>query len=317
MALHLNFLMDPSPLVVTGRDTAAYLSVAASTMLFYDHVLLFSEEVNLIWKSRRSIWKYIFLLNRYFVPASLLLIAYQDSLMINRGRYSTNICQGVVSFLAIAETLSSGVSTAFVAHRIWSVCGQRHCIFVTLAISYIAVYGTALALSVDSIFEFFFLHVIYVDILKECVVTARPIVVLVAYTLPVVMDVVFIAITVWNTLDRPRDASIPLSRYLLKDGAVYFLVSISSRLINVIVFSIGNLPIIMLGIIAVWAMITTTVNRMLIIGTKVAIEFDTQDTFEEILPFGQMSSPFIFSKWHSESPMSDETIFFQKHISMT
>lgn len=63
-------------------------------------------------------------------------------------------------------------------------------------------------------------------------------------------------------------------------------------------------------------MITATVNRMLIIGTKVAIEFEAQDTFEEVLPFGQMSSPFIFPKWHSEASM-DEPIFFQKHISMT
>ncbi|KLO17230.1 hypothetical protein SCHPADRAFT_178390 [Schizopora paradoxa] len=42
-----------------------YMAVVTTSLLFYEYIISFSEEVNLIWPSRLSIGKIIFLLNRY------------------------------------------------------------------------------------------------------------------------------------------------------------------------------------------------------------------------------------------------------------
>lgn len=48
--------------------------VVGVVVMLYDHAITFGEEVRCIWKAPRSFAKYLFLLNRYFVPALLLAI---------------------------------------------------------------------------------------------------------------------------------------------------------------------------------------------------------------------------------------------------
>ena len=45
------------------------------TVLFYDHVLTFADEVRLVWLAPRSLAKYAFLFNRYLVLGTLLCVA--------------------------------------------------------------------------------------------------------------------------------------------------------------------------------------------------------------------------------------------------
>ena len=49
---------------------------AGLMILFYDHLLTFGDEVELIWTAPATYAKYTFLLNRYSVLATLLAVAY-------------------------------------------------------------------------------------------------------------------------------------------------------------------------------------------------------------------------------------------------
>ena len=45
-------------------------------VLFYDHLLTLSDEIQLVWPAPATYAKYIFLLNRYTVLGTLVAVAY-------------------------------------------------------------------------------------------------------------------------------------------------------------------------------------------------------------------------------------------------
>ncbi|KAH9986928.1 hypothetical protein BJV74DRAFT_749465, partial [Russula compacta] len=50
-----------------------YVGVAAFTVLVWDHVITFSDEVEYIWKGRKGLATYLFFLNRYLIPLSFII----------------------------------------------------------------------------------------------------------------------------------------------------------------------------------------------------------------------------------------------------
>ncbi|KAF8876334.1 hypothetical protein BD779DRAFT_1677838 [Infundibulicybe gibba] len=59
-----------SQIFADGRLTN-YAAIASITLLAFDHILTFGEEVELIWKSRWNIFKVVYLWQRYFALISL------------------------------------------------------------------------------------------------------------------------------------------------------------------------------------------------------------------------------------------------------
>ncbi|KAL0958456.1 hypothetical protein HGRIS_000598 [Hohenbuehelia grisea] len=66
-------------LVLQGlRDiqSTRYAQLASSIIIIYDHFLTLSDEINLIWRASWSVGKVLFILNRYFALASLIVNNY-------------------------------------------------------------------------------------------------------------------------------------------------------------------------------------------------------------------------------------------------
>ncbi|KAH9987096.1 hypothetical protein BJV77DRAFT_802721 [Russula vinacea] len=53
--------------------TTKYVGVAAFTVLVWDHILTFSDEVEYIWKGGKGLNVYLFLVNRYLIPLSFIV----------------------------------------------------------------------------------------------------------------------------------------------------------------------------------------------------------------------------------------------------
>jgi len=59
-----------------GLQTTRYARLASNSIIIFDHAMTFDREVELIWKSRWSFPKILFLLNRYYGVASIVLTDY-------------------------------------------------------------------------------------------------------------------------------------------------------------------------------------------------------------------------------------------------
>lgn len=61
---------------LTHFEVTRYAQMASTCIIFYDHLLTFEGEVELIWKAHWSMGKVLFLLNRYYPAASVVFNNY-------------------------------------------------------------------------------------------------------------------------------------------------------------------------------------------------------------------------------------------------
>jgi len=55
-----------------------FMGFVSFTILFWDHIITFADEVEFIWKGGKGPLVYLFFLNRYLIPAAFIvnLVAY-------------------------------------------------------------------------------------------------------------------------------------------------------------------------------------------------------------------------------------------------
>ncbi|KIJ50711.1 hypothetical protein M422DRAFT_777044 [Sphaerobolus stellatus SS14] len=110
--------------------------------------------------------------------------------------------------------------------------------------------------------------------------TEKPRLLMVVYSVPIALDLLIFVLTFYNAFDRPRHMDSALITQLVTDGIVYFVLLLTLRIFNIIIFaaadefSASNF---------IWAMITMLVNRMLI--TSGTIELYPGDPTSYETPF--------------------------------
>ena len=68
--------MDVTTLIVPLSESSISSVVITTTLVLYDHILTFDDEVKHIWKARKWWNKIIFVVNRYIVEATLAFTTY-------------------------------------------------------------------------------------------------------------------------------------------------------------------------------------------------------------------------------------------------
>jgi hypothetical protein len=67
-------------------------------------------------------------------------------------------------------------------------------------------------------------YVVWSPVLNMCVLTRSSAYLTVSWATPLAFELLVLAMTCWNAVDRPRQADLPLRRVLQKDGINFFLV---------------------------------------------------------------------------------------------
>ncbi|KAG8863492.1 hypothetical protein FRB96_008232 [Tulasnella sp. 330] len=98
----LRAIVDELTVLFLDIQASRYLSAAGFFILLYDHLITFSEEVELIWKGPLSLVSFLFLLNRYAVP---IIIA-------------VDLCDVWIWAESILQILSLAIAHALVAIRV-------------------------------------------------------------------------------------------------------------------------------------------------------------------------------------------------------
>jgi len=61
---------------LSDLQASRYASLAASAIIVYDHLITLDQEIEFIWKSRCSVVKYLFFLNRYYILSCVVFNNY-------------------------------------------------------------------------------------------------------------------------------------------------------------------------------------------------------------------------------------------------
>lgn len=203
----------------THITAAKYYLVASITMMGYDMILTFHQEYEYIWKRKKTIVSYLFLLNRYLNPCYYIITttSYFDP------AWTFTTCARFVKFEGATTCASYAITNLIMTLRVHALWQNKWVLgyLLSLGVIQVAMWGYVLTNSgpvaypsIDGIFH-------------GCILTGKESfgnkwqMWLFAYVL---FDSSVFALVLAKTLRYSRETHSPLIKTLRNDGTAYFTV---------------------------------------------------------------------------------------------
>lgn len=237
-----------------------YIAAAGLVFVIYDHVISFSDEVELIWKAKWTLPKVTFLLLRYTVPCVLIVHTYKLA-GLKSVHNPNSFCQAWFNITVCLGMATIAVGNFLVLLRLWVIRNRnRIFIFSTLIVFVLAHVATItcvtiLLINVTPSLMFFR----GLGGLGMCIIARRSILGIL-YVPAVIFNALALAATIWNAIGRPRREGTSLMQYLRQDGFIFVLLLFLMQVINFFTTLLGPLHIIFPTIYVIWATTTVTTS---------------------------------------------------------
>jgi len=237
------------------------LGVAGLTFLLYDHIISFSDEVELVWKARWTFPKAIFLLLRYGVPCALILHIYQLS-ALHMIMNPDGFCEVWFNVMVCFGMVTNAMGNFLVLLRLWLIRNRNQKFMFSTLILFVIAHGATITCVVVILINAN-PSLMFDPVLEMCMMMRRTILGFL-YVPAIIFDGVALAVTFWNALGRPRCQGMGLMPYLRQDGFIFVLLLFLMHLVNCLMALFGPLSMICFAIYVIWATTTVTVSWLVL-----------------------------------------------------
>ncbi|KAE9397920.1 hypothetical protein BT96DRAFT_1020458 [Gymnopus androsaceus JB14] len=231
--------------VVKNFNASRYLTAAGVTILFYDHLLTFSAEYELIWRAEWKLPKVLFLLIRYIVPLCLLLLTHQMS-GIGNSDVTDLSCKVVFNVALMLGVLTIAVGNFLVMLHVWNLWERSRRLILWSLFLFIVTQVANVACGIITV-----LHMIPIvsfnPIVRACVIAQR-VTFVIMWAPGLSFEIAMMTIVMWNAILRPRSNQSEFAKIVHRDGVVYFVILSTLRLINLVLAVVAPLSLIFLGV---------------------------------------------------------------------
>ncbi|KAG8880348.1 hypothetical protein FRB98_005170 [Tulasnella sp. 332] len=246
----LRAIVDELTVLFLDIQASRYLSAAGFFILLYDHLITFSEEVELIWKGPLSLVSFLFLLNRYAVPIIIAVDLYEKS------GFARSLSHSILS-LAIAHAL--------VAIRVRVLWNNEPRVKTLINVAGAAYLITTLVLT-NWIVNGFQPTVGWLSALNLCY-AAIPHSAAWIFVPSLLLECLLFGLTVTRAIQhRQRDLSVTTGvvGVLYRDGMLYFLVIAGCAVFNILVWAALRPSLIVLAKFFTFSLITVMASRIVL-----------------------------------------------------
>ncbi|KAI0047555.1 hypothetical protein FA95DRAFT_1662655 [Auriscalpium vulgare] len=268
--------------IVSGLHIAngiRYLSAIGLTILLYDHLLTFADEIQYIWKAPRSWAKYVFLANRYTV-AALLIAAAHEMCGFNGVKYSHTV---LLSALSVVSVFSISSANLLVYIRVLLLWDKQPRVLVLLSVFFVVTTLTVTGCMIASAI-ILIPSVEWSDLAHICTLTKSSRIFVSVWGAPMLFEVTILGMMIYHALSQPRTARVALTSTLYRDGTSFFVVITAVRACNVAFAATADPRRMSYPVFFSWAIVTLVVNRLLIRirSSEVKIARHDQDAFAAV-----------------------------------
>ncbi|KZT07758.1 uncharacterized protein LAESUDRAFT_724753 [Laetiporus sulphureus 93-53] len=215
--------------------------MAASTLIFHEYTMTFSDEINLIWRCRATGATIIFLLNRY------LALALGITIIIQTLPWNTPLsCEATIISYSIVNMLLNIVIAVFSALRAFAISGSKMLatlivlslglVTVCASIYFMARSSYAYVLMIASMPVCDYHDYYSLDTFNRVIIASR--------ICAIAADVIVIALTWYNTYKMRAIArqiiQNSLSTLIFRDGTIYFVLLLFLNIMQMAVRSVGG-----------------------------------------------------------------------------
>ncbi|KAJ7132938.1 hypothetical protein C8R46DRAFT_1362386 [Mycena filopes] len=204
-----------------------YVNAAATVILVFDWALTLQLEVSLIWPSKWSAAKILYLSSRYTPFFDVPLELYYLS-----GRLSFKRCAQVNTAIVCGTIFGLATSEAIFVLRTYALSGRRRKVLIIFGTMYLVSITTVVV--VLGIFLRAQEYSAFPLGLPGCNITGGPLILAgLAFILLLLNETVLMSYTIWIGLKLYRRSHSPLVETLYRDGITYFMLIFLSSVANV------------------------------------------------------------------------------------
>ncbi|KAI0344551.1 hypothetical protein BDW22DRAFT_1326561 [Trametopsis cervina] len=267
-------------------------AAAGLVILLYDYVLMFGDEVHLVWGAPRSFAKYAYLFNRYLVMVCMLVVTHEmcGFAMESYSDATALLCQRLLFSISCLSLISIGLGNVLVLLRVVLLWDHRPIIFRLMTGGFLISFSIQAALMIITLMEMIpGVHWAPAP-LSMCVTTTNSPKLIGVWACPMLFEVLVLFSTVLNAFDRPHQAEVPVAKALYRDGIIYFCAVTCFRTLNLVFATLGRPSTTMLMVFFAWAATTTVLSRALLHIRKKELMSDRYTISGRASPFNMISS---------------------------
>jgi len=216
-----------------------YLAFSGLSILVYDTLLTFSEELRRVWfvehVKHQRIVQLAYFVTRYgnWMFASF----YLTRVILPVENMSNESCFRSAAFVLFVDVVAFACGNGLVLYqliRLWN-CGKSFGwlmalgFILTNAVTIVCSILTVISVKADDGVVF-----TAVEGIRTCDVLVNPKFIVGCYIPGVVLELYSFSLLILNAISRPRAATQKLVSLLYKDGLVFFMVTLSTRLLNLV-----------------------------------------------------------------------------------
>lgn len=226
-------------LVVVGRDIQAFklYYTGCSTILLYEYLLTWADELEYAWKGKKGFVFYLFLMNRYFPMAFVIitLFAYFSPL------WTQQICDRFVIVEWLQALLIALPAEMILLLRLNALLnGNKLLVGVLLAIMLGQTVTVVAAMSVRGDNAAMVIPDIDLDVFHVCVLFSNPKMDTAYLALSIAFDSIVFILTLVLTVREYRVRRSILLRTIQRDGTLYFCLILSGNIMWMLLVSFAR-----------------------------------------------------------------------------
>ncbi|PVF97485.1 hypothetical protein CPB86DRAFT_785787 [Serendipita vermifera] len=290
-----------------------YFAAIGFSILCYDSILTFDDEIRLVWPEKWTLVKILFYINRVVSIFFISLNTYHLSGVAPP--FSNSFCQVLILTTGYGAIFSFAITNWLLLARALALWGGTRKIVWCMTIFYLITYMATITVATIASLEFVD-SIFYSPVAHVCGVTVRPRTLGSIWVPSICFELVLFTMLFIKLIRHAQltagTGSVPrLIRVLHRDGIMYFLVIFCLRMFNLIAWAALPLSLIFLGFFLLWSCTTVLLTRMHLnlkaLGTGAAArEQDLDGSIREIRFNHESESSHALSRsFHGPPPPSE------------
>lgn len=248
--------------LVQHAEATRYMAMAGFTILIWDHICTFDEEVKFMWPAPRSLVKILFLGNRYITPIFQVIIVVQISRLVPTSDAFCKVWIVLGGFAEISSLATADLLLLFRIHALWG--GRRAVVIGTLALwvlSYLCIGVVGLLAAIEIIPPLRYDH-----ITLQCFSEHKPKVLPAQWVVSLILELVVFFMTAIKAVQHRESDQLrtPILKALYYDQFMYYVAIVFIRIWNLVIWLVFPPSLFFLGLYFIWAVIIALVSRIML-----------------------------------------------------
>jgi len=239
-----------------------YLSAVALSILVYDYILTFGDEVRYIWRRPISNIKVLYLMLRYSVLVAELV--YFQALSGLSTHLTHDFCVGSFIVVASVGSIALALANYVMLIRVYTLWDHRKWVLQTLYVCYVLSVCATIAFVVATCVELIPRMIYDPIIFRMCLIVGRTPYWIGIWLSQGFFDVFLFVLTLFNAASRPRRANVKIITDLRRDGCVFYLALFGGRFLNIALSIPTSQEYYPIAVSLVLSLTTVTVTRLVL-----------------------------------------------------